>query len=85
MIRYFAEHPTAANLLMAAFLVLGVLSLPGLRRETFPDTTPNEVQVCVAYPGATAEEVEETVCQRVEEAIDGVKFVKELRSDARMS
>ena len=83
MIRFFGEHPTAANLLMAAFLVLGLLSLPNLRRETFPDTTPSEVEVQVIYPGATAEEVEETVCQRVEEAIDGIKFVKELRSDAR--
>ena len=85
MIRFFGEHPTAANLLMAAFLVLGVLSLPNLRRETFPDTTPSEIEVRVIYPGATAEEVEETVSQRVEEAIDGVKFVKELRSDSRES
>jgi len=85
MIRFFAEHPTAANLLMAIFIVLGIMSLPNLRRETFPDTTPSEVEVRVIYPGATAEEVEETVCQRVEEAIDGVKFVKELRSDARES
>ncbi len=83
MIRFFGEHPTAANLLMASFLVLGVLTLPSLRRETFPDTTPSEVEVRVIYPGATAQQVEETVCQRVEEAIDGVKFVKELRSDAR--
>lgn len=83
MIRFFAVHPTAANLLMAAFLVLGLLNLPNLRRETFPDTTPSEIEVRVIYPGATAEEVEETVCQRVEESIDGVKFVKELRSDAR--
>ncbi|MCH8841288.1 MAG: hypothetical protein IH831_11585, partial [Planctomycetes bacterium] len=45
MIRFFGEHPTAANLLMAIFLVLGVLTLPSLRRETFPDTTPSEVEV----------------------------------------
>ncbi|MCG8448746.1 MAG: efflux RND transporter permease subunit, partial [Pirellulales bacterium] len=85
MIRFFGEHPTAANLLMAIFVVLGVLSLPSMRRETFPDTTPSEVEVRVPYPGATAEEVEETVCQRVEDAVDGVKFVKELRSDARQN
>ena len=85
MIRFFGEHPTAANLLMIIFVVMGVLSLSNLRRETFPDTTPSEVEVRVLYPGATAEEVEETVCQRVEDAIDGVKFVKELRSDVRES
>ncbi len=83
MIRFFGEHPTAANLLMAIFLVLGVLSIPNLRRETFPDTTPSEVEIRIVYPGATAEEVEETVCQRVEDALDSVKFVNELRCDAR--
>ncbi|MDC0936804.1 efflux RND transporter permease subunit [Pirellulales bacterium] len=83
MIGFFARHPTAANLLMMAFLAAGVLGLSQLRRETFPDITPNEVQVQILYPGATAEEVEEAVCQRVEDAVDGVKFVKEVRSDAR--
>jgi len=83
MIRYFARHPTAANLLMAMFVVLGILRVSSLRRETFPDVTPNEVEVRIVYPGSTAEEIEEIVCQRVEDAVDGVKFVKELRSDAR--
>lgn len=83
MIGYFARHPTAANLLMVALIAIGLLSASSLRRETFPDITPSEVQVRVLYPGATAEEVEEVVCQRVEDVIDGVRFVKELRSDAR--
>ncbi len=83
MIGYFARHPTAANLLMVALVAIGLLSASSLRRETFPDITPSEVQVRVLYPGATAEEVEEVVCQRVEDVIEGVRFVKELRSDAR--
>ena len=37
MIRYFAGHPTAANLLMIAFLAMGLIGLPNLKRETFPD------------------------------------------------
>ena len=83
MISFFARHPTAANLLMLTFLSIGVLSIRSLRRETFPDFSPTEVEVRVAYLGATAEEVEEAVCQRIEDALDGVRFVKELRSDAR--
>ena len=71
MIGYFARHPTAANLLMAALRAIGLLSASSLRRETFPDVTPSEVRVRIVYPGATAEEVEEAICQRVEEAITG--------------
>ncbi len=85
MIRFFIKHPTAANLLMIAFLVSGILSLGGLRRETFPDFKPREVEIRVPYPGATAMEVEEAICQRIEDAIDGVRFVEEIRSQARQN
>ncbi len=83
MIGYFAKHPTAANLLMLTLFAMGVLSLRNLRRETFPDFAASEVQIRVPYRGATAEEVEEVICSRVEDAIDGVRFVKEIRSEAR--
>jgi hydrophobic/amphiphilic exporter-1 (mainly G- bacteria), HAE1 family len=83
MIRYFAGHPTAANLLMIAFLVAGALSTPHILRETQPDFTPTEVEIRIRYPGATAQEVEEVVCRRVEDAVDGISFVKEVRADAR--
>ena len=85
MIPFFATHPTAANLLMFAFLTLGMLSLPTLRRETFPDFRTREVEIRVLYPGATPEEVEEAICQRIEDAIDNVRFVEETRCDARQN
>jgi len=83
MISYFAKHPTAAKLMMAALMVIGVLSLSDIRRETFPEYDSSEVEIRVIYTGATAEDVEEVVCQRVEDALDGINFVNEVRSEAR--
>lgn len=83
MIRFFARHPTAANLLMISFLVAGALTAPHILRETQPDYAPSEVEIRILYPGATAQEVEEVVCRRVEDAVDGISFVKEVRADAR--
>ncbi len=85
MIRFFAKHPTAANLLMIFFLVIGAVSLPTLRRETFPDFSKDKVQVSVVYPGATAEDVEDAVCRRIEDAIDGISYVKEVTAESRES
>ena len=45
MIAFFTRHPTAANLLMIAFIVLGVAALPNLLRETFPRISPKRVQI----------------------------------------
>lgn len=80
MINFFARHPTAANLLMLVMLAAGLLSLGGLRRETFPDALPTEVEVSVLYPGATPEEVDRSIVQRLDEALEGVQYLKEIKS-----
>ncbi|MEM9366945.1 MAG: efflux RND transporter permease subunit [Planctomycetota bacterium] len=79
MIDFFARHPTAANLLMVIMLAMGLLTMGNLRRETFPDALPTEVQVSVLYPGATPEEVDEAIVQRLDEALEGVQHLKEIR------
>ncbi len=83
MIRFFAKHPTAANLLMIIFAVMGLVSISSLRRETFPDFSEKKVEIRVIYPGAGAEDVEEAVCRRIEDAVDGVSYVAEVTSEAR--
>ncbi|MEM1162849.1 MAG: efflux RND transporter permease subunit, partial [Pseudomonadota bacterium] len=82
MIRYFAAHPTAANLVMAFFLVIGVIALPNLLRETFPRIAPTEVQITISYPGATSDTVARAICTRVEDALDGLRQIEEVRCDA---
>ena len=83
MIRFFAGHATAANLLMVILLAMGLFALPNLQRATFPDFTPTAVEVRVPYPGATAADVEEAICRRIESAVDGIEFVDEVRAVAR--
>ena len=83
MIRFLAGHPTAANLLMILLLAAGALTVPSMLRETMPNYAPSEVEVRTRYPGATAEAVDETVTQRIEDALDDVSYVAEIRSDSR--
>ena len=83
MIRFFAAHPTIANILMLIILLLGAASLPSLNKETFPEIKFNQVQVTVAYPGASASEVEEGICNRLEDSTDGISFLDERRCEAR--
>ncbi|MEA3278654.1 MAG: efflux RND transporter permease subunit [Pseudomonadota bacterium] len=85
MIRFFAYHQTAANLLMLLFLAIGLASLPTLKRETFPDFAPQEVEIRVPYAGASAEDVEDAVCRRIEDALDGISELYEMRCEARES
>lgn len=83
MIRYFAAHPTAANIFMLAIIAIGLVALPGLNKETFPEIKLNQIQVTVAYPGASPADVEDSICNRLEDATDGISFTKEQRCEAR--
>ncbi len=79
MIRYFASHPTAANLLFLLMVVSGLMSLPTLKRETFPDFTPQEVEVTIPYPGGSSADVEDAICLRLEDVIEGINDLEEIR------
>ena len=83
MIRFFAGHPTAANILMLVIVMLGLAALPELNRETFPEINPYQVRVTVTYPGANASEVEESICNRLDDATDGISFLEERSCQAR--
>ena len=78
MIKWFAEHPTAANLTMMAIMILGLISLPGLQRETFPQIKNDKIGIQVVYPGATAEDVEDAICRRLEDALESISDLDEM-------
>ena len=83
MIRYFTEHPTLSNILMMAVIALGLASLGSLNKESFPQLKPSKVQVTAVYPGAAPADVEEGICNPLEDATDGISFLKEQSCDAR--
>jgi hydrophobic/amphiphilic exporter-1 (mainly G- bacteria), HAE1 family len=83
MIQYFAGHKTAANLLMASILFLGLWSTGLLKRETFPDIPPDKIEIRLVYPGASAEDVEEAVCRRIENAVENVTDAAEIQCESR--
>lgn len=85
MIRFFVKHPTAANILMFLFLVMGAMTLPRIQRETIPDPTKPTVQVQIVYPGASPGEVYAEVVEPINDALGGVISLNELRSEARDS
>ena len=82
MIRFFARHPTAANLLMLGIMLVGLTSLGNIKRETFPEFSPPYILAGIVYPGASPQEVEESLCVRLEDAVDGLSNIVETRCEA---
>ncbi len=85
IIAWFASNHVAANLLMWFIIVAGLISLFTIRKQTTPDFELNWIQVQVPYLGAAPQEVEEGVVIKVEEAIQDIQGIVEIRSRANES
>lgn len=83
MIRWFAGHPTAANLLLILFVAAGLFAFPTLKRETFPDFRPTEAEIVVAYRGAAAGDVEDAICRPLWDGVQSVEGLEELTCTAQ--
>ena len=81
-IAWFVRNPVAANILMGILLVAGILSFSSIKREVFPQSDTYQINIAVPYPGAAPEEVEEGICERIENEIFGLEGVKRIRSSA---
>lgn len=78
-INWFADNPIAANLLMMLLLIGGLGSVSTIDKEIFPPFTLDLVRITVPYPGAGPVEVEQQICIRIEEALEGLEGIFELR------
>ena len=82
LISWFAHNGVAANLLLIVIVVVGAVTIPGLKKEIFPEYAIDMVTVSVDFRGGTPEEVEESVCVRIEEAIQDLDGIKKISSSA---
>ncbi|MDE0661337.1 MAG: efflux RND transporter permease subunit [Gammaproteobacteria bacterium] len=80
MIAWFATNHVAANLVMGFAVLAGLASLDRVPVKLYPDFDVPLIVVTVAYLGAAPEEVETGVCARIEERIEGITGIKEIRS-----
>ncbi len=82
IIAWFTHNSIAANLLMVLIIVGGITTIPTINKEFFPERKINLISISMVYPGAGPFEVEQQICRRIEDAIDGVNGIKEVRSTA---
>ncbi|WP_417821935.1 efflux RND transporter permease subunit [Terasakiella sp.] len=81
MITWFAKNSVAANLLMISILVAGLFSLnTSIPLEVFPSFETHVVSVRVSLPGATPQDVEKSVTIRIEEAVQDLQGIDQIRS-----
>jgi multidrug efflux pump subunit AcrB len=74
---------TITNFSAAIFLVTGILCYSQLGQLEDPEFTVKTAAIVTPYPGATAEEVELEITDRLEQAVQEMQQVKEIESFSR--
>ena len=82
MIAWFARNSVAANLLMLFIIVGGLVASFSVISEPHPEISLDRINIEVAYLGAAPEEVEQAICVRIEEAIQGLEGIEQITSTA---
>ncbi|WP_311065226.1 efflux RND transporter permease subunit [Halomonas sp. DWK9] len=79
---WMVDHGVAPNLMMVLFIVGGLMASLAIKKEVFPEFETEIVQVTISYPGATPEDVEQSLLLPVEAAIADVEGIDELTASA---
>ena len=80
MVDFFIQRPVMATVLAILITLVGGISIPILPIAQFPDIAPPTVNVSATYTGASAEVVETTVTDPIEEQINGVQGMTYMES-----
>ena len=77
-----ARNGVAANLLMVFMLVAGFVNFLQITVKLFPEQEQNRITISVLYPGASPNEVEESIIRRIEEKIESVEEILDITAVA---
>ncbi len=72
MSRIFIDRPIFAWVLAIVVMLAGIAAIRALPIEQYPDIAPPQVNIRASYPGASAETIENSVTQIIEQQLTGI-------------
>ena len=83
ILSYFTRHKTVANLLLVVLVVSGLLTIPYMRAQFFPDVIVDDISIGIRWNGAAAEDVDAGIVQLLEPVLLGIEGVTDASSLSR--
>ena len=79
---FFIRKPRFALVISICIVIVGLISLLGLKQESYPDVTPPQIMVSANYQGASAEVIESSVATVLENKLNGVENLSYMTSSS---
>lgn len=83
VIAYFIRYHVAVNVFIIAFFCFGIIGVLSLKSSFFPLIDSKIININIAYPGASPQEIEEGIVLRIEDNLKGLKGVDRVTSVSR--
>ena len=82
MSRFFIDRPIFAWVVALVIMLVGGLAILKLPINQYPSIAPPAVGISVSYPGASAQTVQDTVVQVIEQQLNGIDGLRYISSDS---
>ena len=82
MSKFFIDRPIFAWVVAIFIILAGVISIRGLPVEQYPQVTPPTIQLNVAYAGADAQTLQDSVLSIIERQMNGLEGMDYMESSA---
>ncbi|MEM8765141.1 MAG: efflux RND transporter permease subunit [Bacteroidota bacterium] len=85
LITYLIQKPKITDIFVGLIIVLGLITVANMRSNFLPPEPESFINVNVVYRGASPEELETDVVNKIEDNIDGLKGVRRVTSTSEES
>ena len=80
--QFFIDRPVFAWVLAIVLMLAGAIAAVRLPVMQYPAIAPPQVSISVSYPGASAQTVQDTVVQVIEQQLNGIDNLDYITSDS---
>src|SRR5471032_49925 len=82
MSKFFIDRPIFAWVIALVIMLVGTLSILNLPVNQYPAIAPPAIAIQVTYPGASAQTVQDTVVQVIEQQLNGIDNLRYVASES---
>jgi len=82
LISYFVRNPLMGNTLMVLLLLSGVFGYFQLHSSLYPELDPRLITIQTVFPGASPQEIEEGIVNKIEQNLIGISGIEHVTSHA---
>ncbi|KPA88402.1 MULTISPECIES: efflux RND transporter permease subunit [Pseudomonas] len=82
MSKFFIDRPIFAWVIALVIMLVGALSILKLPINQYPAIAPPAIAISVTYPGASAQTVQDTVVQVIEQQLNGIDNLRYVSSES---